>query len=218
MLDFEATCWDDNGKSRNKMEVIEFPSILIKWNLETGKAERIGKFQRYVKPKNFPQLSDFCTGLTGITQETVDKGVTFPQALKDHEAWLAKTIPNFYYEENVYVMTCGRWDMDIQFIRDVKNWNIKKVNRVYKRFINLKAEFKYFFKEQKGHGLARMLEFLNIKLEGKHHSGIDDCHNQTKILEALIEKGMKGNDMKIEYVSQKKYGGYKKKNNYKRNF
>jgi inhibitor of KinA sporulation pathway (predicted exonuclease) len=217
MLDFEATCWDDDGKSRNKMEVIEFPSIIIKWNLKTGESERIGEFQRYCKPKSFPQLSKFCTELTGITQETVNKGVTFSQALKEHEAWMAKTIPNFYYEENVYIMTCGRWDIDIQLPRDLKNWNIHSVNRVYKRFINLKSEFQYFLKEKRGRGLANMLKFMNLKLEGKHHSGIDDCRNQTKILEELIKCGMKGNDMKIEYVSKKKYG--KKNNNYqKRNF
>ena len=33
VLDFEATYWDDDGKSRYRMEIIEFPSVLVEWNV-----------------------------------------------------------------------------------------------------------------------------------------------------------------------------------------
>lgn len=36
VLDFEATCFENNEVARNKMEIIEFPSILYKINMENN--------------------------------------------------------------------------------------------------------------------------------------------------------------------------------------
>jgi inhibitor of KinA sporulation pathway (predicted exonuclease) len=35
-----------------------------------------------------------------------------------------------------------------------------------------------------------MLNRLNLKLDGRHHSGIDDARNIAKIAQTLISKGM----------------------------
>jgi len=40
-----------------------------------------------------------------------------------------------------------------------------------------------------GKAMAQMLQVLKLPLEGKHHSGIDDCRNITKIAQTLIERG-----------------------------
>ena len=43
------------------------------------KAKKIvSQFQTYVKPVLDPVITDFCTELTGITQEQVDAGVSLP--------------------------------------------------------------------------------------------------------------------------------------------
>ena len=63
VLDFEATCFND--KRTFKQEIIEFPVVLI--DAQTG--NQIGEeFHFYLRPKFHPELSSFCTELTGITQ------------------------------------------------------------------------------------------------------------------------------------------------------
>lgn len=63
VLDFEATC-GESGFPRGEMEIIEFPTIV--YDLQEKK--EAGRFHEYVKPVIRPQLTEFCTKLTGITQ------------------------------------------------------------------------------------------------------------------------------------------------------
>lgn len=204
ILDFEASCW--NGSiNKEKMEIIEFPSVLVKWNVVKNTTKRIGEFQRYCKPKSKEKLTKFCTDLTGITQKMVDHGCTFREALAAHDKWLRKCIPKYDMRSDVYIMTVGHWDINIQFPRDVRRWGISKkgIHKVYKKYVNIKEAFisylskKNMLKTKKGYGMKGMLDFLTLELEGRHHSGIDDCKNTTKILEALIEMGMTPEDMVV---------------------
>jgi inhibitor of KinA sporulation pathway (predicted exonuclease) len=91
VLDFEATCEDRDvvgaavsRQARAQQEIIEFPSVLVDLHTHT----LVDEFQRYIRPVLRPRLSAFCTGLTGITQPTVDAGVTFEEAVGDHREWL----------------------------------------------------------------------------------------------------------------------------------
>lgn len=49
----------------------EFPGVLI--DTSTGKIEE--EFQQYVRPEENNRLSAFCTQLTGIKQQQVDRGI-----------------------------------------------------------------------------------------------------------------------------------------------
>jgi 3'-5' exoribonuclease 1 len=73
----------------------EFPVVLLKWRLQP----RLGNpfcqelyiassFQSYVRPTFQPELSDFCTSLTGISQATIDAAPEFADVLADFERWL----------------------------------------------------------------------------------------------------------------------------------
>ncbi|KAJ9127558.1 hypothetical protein QFC24_000967 [Naganishia onofrii] len=48
----------------------------------------IDKFHSYVRPMWQPKLTKFCTGLTGIQQETIESAPTFPEMIKLLEKWL----------------------------------------------------------------------------------------------------------------------------------
>ena len=50
VLDFEATCWNDDKINKSTMEIIEFPSILYKLDSNNKKLEKISEFNEYVKP------------------------------------------------------------------------------------------------------------------------------------------------------------------------
>jgi inhibitor of KinA sporulation pathway (predicted exonuclease) len=71
--------------------------------------------------------------------------------------------------------------------KEVYNKNLSYYS-VYKRFINIKLEFEYIYKIKAG-GMVNMLKYLNIPLEGRHHSGIADTKNIAKILLRIISDG-----------------------------
>jgi inhibitor of KinA sporulation pathway (predicted exonuclease) len=95
VLDFEATCWERSDEH----EIIEFPSVII--DLKTNKI--VDKIQLFVRPKINPVVSKFCNELTGITQEQVDKGLSFPDALKQHHKFLSQYQP-------LIICTDGDWE------------------------------------------------------------------------------------------------------------
>ena len=86
VFDFECTCEDNDTypKTLNMQEIIEFPIVIIDVKQRAIKSV----FQTYVKPTVDPKLTDFCTQLTGITQEQVDAGVSIQDALKQAHRFL----------------------------------------------------------------------------------------------------------------------------------
>lgn len=106
VLDFEATC-DDDKRFNPRNEVIEFPSVLLKYNPETENYDYHDEIQLFCKPLFNTELTPFCKKLTGITQEQVDKGVDFTDALNTHHKWLMdKTKMHEDDNNTVVVVTC----------------------------------------------------------------------------------------------------------------
>jgi inhibitor of KinA sporulation pathway (predicted exonuclease) len=123
VLDFEATCWRDT----NNHEIIEFPSVLLKW--DNNDIEEVSRFQTYVKPKKNPVISEFCEELTGIKQKTIDQGVPLNLALKNHFEWLAKNTNNYRHSKEIEETDKKLKDIDtntyetneIDYVSDIKN-------------------------------------------------------------------------------------------------
>lgn len=209
ILDFEMTCWEnsvENKKKKNMNEIIEFPSVMLKWNSDNSdhiiindntktndntKIIAISQFQQFVKPIINPKISDYCTKLTGITQEQVDNGVVIKLATKMHMNWLQ----NFTTSE-LTIVICGGRDLSVL----AANLNIVnfKLNKLYTRFVNIKNLFQKII-GAKAYNMAFMLDYLKLKLDGRHHSGIDDCANISKIFIELVNRGLT-KDMFLQYV------------------
>ena len=70
VMDLEATCDEINGRKikMTATEIIKFPAVLV----NTTDSTIISTFHQYIKPTICPTLSEFCTKLTGITQDIVD--------------------------------------------------------------------------------------------------------------------------------------------------
>lgn len=179
ILDFEATC--DNKIRDFDHEVIEFPSVLLKFN--GINYVPITEFQRFCKPSRNPIVSRFCYELTGITQQQVNSGLKFKDVLVEHFEWLQT-----YTKGDVLIVTCGKWDLDKMMVAECLKWGIMP-NALYHKYIDIKQEFQTFYKNKKGKGMAAMLTQLNIPLEGRHHSGICDCRNTAKIWQRMIQDG-----------------------------
>jgi len=214
ILDFEATCGESEFP-RDQMEVIEFPTIV--YDLQEKK--EAGRFHEYVKPVIRPQLTEFCTELTGITQvspfrvshlhvqghpstlhkqETVDNAETFPPVWDRFKAFLKDQ--NLWEDPSTYAfVTCGAWDLRTmlpQQLSQIISTNATAesddrllVTHFQERVINIKTAFreKYGYKHAKG--MAKMLGALNIRLVGRHHSGIDDCGNILRIVKRMVDDG-----------------------------
>lgn len=181
ILDFEATCTETNEFPSCEMEIIEFPIIVL--CLETNTI--IDEFHRYVKPKKHPKLTTFCKDLTGITQEMVDKSSSFSNVLSEAETFISR------YPNSKFV-TCGDWDLKTMLPNQLKISNIEATNS-FMSWYNIKTEFRKCYDNnlKPNVGMPVMLSYLNLELDGRHHSGIDDSRNITKIVQRMIKDNYK---------------------------
>ena len=86
-------------------------------------------------------------------------------------------------------VTCGDWDLQ-QCLRNEVKYKQISLKNYFKRWINVKKVFYDYQGFKEPIGMTTMLNKLGLKLEGRHHSGIDDARNITKIVDSLIKKGV----------------------------
>ena len=66
-------------------EIIEFPVMVV----DLKKRKITDKFHEYITPTYQPKLTAFCTELTGITQEMVDKKMVLKEVLDYFDEWIS---------------------------------------------------------------------------------------------------------------------------------
>eukprot|EP01084_Bolivina_argentea_P154612 269477_1 len=196
VLDFEATC--AKNRKINPQEIIEWPAIIIDTQTNQLLLDKI--FHFYIKPKYHPQLTPFCTQLTGITQElinTIGCKNTIESVTSQWNKWclnnnllpinLSKDKPNSC------IVTCGDWDLKTCWTEQKRISNCE-IAALFHSWINIKIIFKqntYNNYYHNGFSMMSMLQHLNIKHTGRHHSGIDDVKNICKIVQRLLQMGAK---------------------------
>jgi len=188
VLDFEATCQD--GRKISPQEIIEFPCAII--NTKNGfKTEDI--FHKYVRPIHHPILTDFCTNLTGITQDMVSTSDTFDTVFTQFRTWLENEhgLVGSHSEQtndNFAFVTCGDWDLKHMLPEQCRTSQVS-IPGYMKKWINIKSSFSSLFGTNKfPKGLSSMLHQLDMEFEGRPHSGIDDVKNIVRIVQHLAQK------------------------------
>lgn len=179
VIDFEATCDENNPSYRH--EIIEFPIVLV----DVDKMEIVDKFQEYVRPVVNPKLTPFCTQLTGISQEQVDKADTFPTVLQRVESWLEEH--QLGLEKSFAVLTDGPWDMFRFMYYQCKESGIEMPKWSHK-WVNIRKSYCNFYQCGRG-GIETMLSNLGMKFEGSPHSGLDDSINIARIAIKMLSDG-----------------------------
>ncbi|NXH91432.1 ERI2 exoribonuclease, partial [Edolisoma coerulescens] len=194
VLDFEATCWPE--PERRGAEIIEFPAVLL--NTSTGETE--SEFHMYVQPQEHPILSEFCTELTGITQNQVDEGVPLNICLSQFLKWIQK----IQKEKKITFSTDSQcnstseakacafvtwtdWDLGVCLHYECKRKQLRKPD-ILNSWIDLKATYRAFY-NRKPKGLNGALQDLGIAFEGREHSGLDDSRNTARLAWRLICDG-----------------------------
>ena len=182
VLDFEATCAENDPTQKQWSELIEFPAVLIDARTHATVAE----FRSMIRPTQRPMLTDFCTKLTSITQDQVNEAPTLPEVLKRFDAWLPSVLGS-NDTSGVLPVTCGEPDLSWMLPRECKRKGLA-VPGVLQRYCNVKKPFSGLLAVRAG-GMVDMLRRLNIPLEGRHHLGIDDARNIARILLRLATLG-----------------------------
>lgn len=180
VVDVEATCWPDDqptlrDRQRAISEIIEIGAVrLVGDALEHG-----GEYQAFVRPLNHPELSDFCTQLTSITQAQVRVAPPFAQAWSDFLDWFRDDLPDVVmgswssYDHALFSRQCAEHGLE------PPPWH----------HIDIKAEFgAWNFLREGRRGRARLsvaLERLGIEQDGRAHRAIDDARNTADLLRHL---------------------------------
>ncbi|KAF2356348.1 Exonuclease RNase T/DNA polymerase III [Trinorchestia longiramus] len=190
VLDFEATCFDKYGKygsyeeytkdGPEHQEIIEFPAILL--NPRTTAIE--GEFHSFVRPVINPELSSFCTKLTGITQLDVVESPVFSEVLAQFNAWFDSKVG----KASCLPITCGDWDLMSMLPRQCCRENLE-VPPVLRQWHNVKMSYCHATQRYE-RTMKTMLEGLHLTPVGRPHRGIDDCRNITNIVVELLQRGV----------------------------
>ena len=186
IVDIEATCDRDNPNwLRENMEPIEIGAVAVN---DSGII--IGEFNTFIRPEMFPKLSNFCKGLTTITQEQVDNAEIFKESYQKFENWaLSFESPRFCswggYDSRELIRQCNKNNMKFKF----------------KEVLNLKELFAKSQSLKKEIGVGNALIKANLIFEGTPHRGIDDAKNIAR----LLKYSYYGEKVPEEKCPQKKY-------------
>lgn len=171
VLDLEATCWERRDQSPN--EIIEIGAVCI-----NNKGQAVDEFVTFVRPKVHPQLSDFCTQLTSITQARVDAAPRFPEALEAFQDWIAS------FDSDYWLCSWGFYDRS-QFEKDCRLYGLP--TDWLEQHISLKHQYGDI-KNMRPPGMQGALKLENMRLDGTHHRGIDDARNIAKIFMKFFDQ------------------------------
>jgi inhibitor of KinA sporulation pathway (predicted exonuclease) len=168
IVDLEATCANDGAVPRQEMEIIEIGAVM-----QSARTFEIdSEFQTFVRPVCHPQLTKFCTELTGIKQGDVADAPSYSNALEAMKQWM-------YRFDDALFCSWGDYDRN-QFEQDCAYHRIAYPFRP--AHLNLKAEFALAMGRAKKLGIADALRQLGMDFEGAHHRGLDDARNVARIV------------------------------------
>lgn len=171
VIDIESSCWNRNDPDEGVNEIIEVGSTVIDM-----KEKRILPWKSfYIKPIK-SKISPFCTKLTGITQEIVDReGVGFDFACRSlDEATHGITWASWGdYDRETFKDQCGRENIPYPF---------------GKTHINIKNVFALTNGLKKEVSIPDALEILDLKFTGSYHRGGPDSFNAAKVLVSGVFK------------------------------
>jgi inhibitor of KinA sporulation pathway (predicted exonuclease) len=175
VIDLEATCWESNKAkpADEENEIIEVGWALL--DARSNVLDRTGTI--LVKPIR-SRVSGFCTELTTITQEMVEReGVTLKEAFDFLVDGLGSKGVSWAsygeYDKKMVRRQCEVFGLEYPF---------------GETHTNVKTLFKSVYRGHRGdYGMAKAYKAMFSKqIEGTHHRGGDDAKNIGVMLGALL--------------------------------
>ncbi|MFI6166846.1 exonuclease domain-containing protein [Nocardia sp. NPDC051052] len=173
VIDVEATCWDGATPPGAVSEIIEIGLTVV--DLTSG--ERRDKHRILVRPAR-STVSEFCTELTGLTQDEVDTGVSFADACRllatEHQAGIRPWASWGDYDRKQFLSQCDVTATEYPFGH---------------RHTNAKLVFSEAYGLKRRQGMAGALHIAGLPLEGRHHRGEDDAWNIAALVLDIAGRG-----------------------------
>lgn len=181
VVDVESTCWEGEPPPGQESEIIEIGFCVLR----TADLTRTVSGSWLVRPV-MSTVSPFCTKLTTLTQEMLDReGCNFTYACGMLRNLGAR---------NVTWASYGDYDRKMF---DRQTWHTKAKGKwaaeypFSPRHINVKNLCALMLGWDREVGMDEALKRLGLPLEGTHHRGSDDARNIAAILGALLGRGRK---------------------------
>lgn len=155
-------------------EIIEIGAVRL-----NGYGEVKGTFERFVRPKINPYLSSFCTELTSIRQEDVNRARYFPEVVEDFQDWAE------VFDEDYVLCSWGDFDKKA-LISDCKLHGVDY--DWVESYINLKEQYRQLKRLKQPRGLKATVNAEGFEFIGTHHRGIDDAQNLARIFVKYLDE------------------------------
>ncbi len=182
IIDLEATCekkeaLEHSDFNEAQSEIIEIGACLIDLNCNV-----LSEFQVFVRPVLQPILTDFCTELTHISQDDVDAGTSYSEAIAHLDAWFIEC--EAIHGEITEWGSWGGYDKR-QFMRNSILLNCHEGNFMKKAYVNLKelyaSQHKDIIKKKRAPGVGLALRQQRLTFEGTAHRALDDAKNIARL-------------------------------------
>jgi inhibitor of KinA sporulation pathway (predicted exonuclease) len=171
VFDLEATCWRLHNPPRQ--EIIEIGASKV-----SAYGEIISSFNSFIKPKQNPKLSSFCTQLTSITQADIDPAPDFQEVMWDFEDWLQSD------KNDVVLLSWGDYDLkQLKMDAEIHEMQLSWTNQHF----CLKEAHARLLKLREPVGVSTALEYGGLQFEGSKHRAIADAINTARILTMHFE-------------------------------
>lgn len=175
VVDIEATCWDTDNPQETS-EIIQVGMCALHNESSDANDFIPGVIQKLWSPDvqaPTSKVSQFCTELTGITQERVNAGAHFG-VVCDYMVEKLGTRELVWasygdYDRKMFESQCATWGIRYPFS------NIH---------INVKKLAQHILGKRLG--MAQALQACGLTLEGRHHDGADDAYNIAKLVKHLL--------------------------------
>jgi inhibitor of KinA sporulation pathway (predicted exonuclease) len=172
VIDLEATCWKGGQPAGQVSEIIEIGLCVV----DVERRDRVARDRIMVRPRR-SRVSEFCTELTGITQDEVDRGVDF------HEA--VEILVDRHRSDSRRWASWGDYDRQ-QFERQCQSTPARYP--FGSSHVNAKALFAEAYSVRRM-GMAAALRLAGLPLAGRHHNGSDDAWNIGALVLDLMGRG-----------------------------
>ncbi|MFA7349528.1 MAG: 3'-5' exonuclease [Methylotenera sp.] len=172
VIDLEATCWSTPEETAlNVSEIIEIGVCIL--DVITGEIKN--QKGLIIQPRE-SKISPFCVELTGITQDMVDSGMKFDEAIKvlKKEYGVSRRMMGAWgnYDQNMLLKECARCDIKSPF---------------GPTYLNISAIATLKLKANRRLGVSEALEMFGLKFEGRQHRGVDDAFNTARLLREILK-------------------------------
>lgn len=172
VIDLEATCCDKGTILPEQMEIVEVGAV---WAEPTGTI--IDTFQRFVRPKERPNLTEFCKSLTHIEQVNIDSASDWSEVVLELSDFASRYPIKIWGSWGAY----DRRQIERECIRHFCPNPLAEFLH-----INLKANFARN-RKIKQVGMATALQIVGIEMKGTHHRALSDSINIAQLLPSSMQ-------------------------------